>query len=176
MSACEPAPAFGVRPTRHALRGSASVLRHVQQEAYDAWLLNDQRGIVVLPCGVGKTIMIIKALVSSNAFSALIVTANSQNAYQLKHDILRHTDFAESSICILTGSEKQSISNKIEVIAITTYCLFGRNTCKMNMTTRHYRDQITAHKWDFLALDEVHVAPAPLFRDFVDRVFNRHDS
>ena len=162
-------PASPQLTTRHSVTGRLSNLRVAQREALDAFEQNNRRGMVVLPCGVGKTAVVMHALCNCNASKALVITANTQTAIQFREDLKNSTDFSPSNLFLVTGQEKQSgFRRSIEAVVITTYTLFADSKDKKkSMVTQALLSELTDTRWDFVALDEAHVAPAPAFQAFV---------
>lgn len=155
--------------TRHLVTGRLSNLRVAQRDALAAFEKKNRRGIVVLPCGVGKTAVVMHALCRSDAFKALVITANTQTAIQFKQDILNSTNFSPNSLFLITGHDKQSgFRRQPEAVVITTYTLFAESKDKRKaQVTQSLLQELIDTRWDFVALDEVHVAPAPAFKAFV---------
>lgn len=162
---------------RHAVSGPLAKLRAPQRDALKAFADNNRRGIVVLPCGVGKTAVIMHAICQADAWKTLIVTANTQTATQMKRDIVTNTSMCEDLIFLVTGKEKRDgFRHATEAIVITTYTLFASTaTGRGAAVTQEFFTNITETRWDFVALDEVHVAPAPAFRQFVRSVIHARE-
>ncbi|MBE35058.1 MAG: hypothetical protein CMI16_05805 [Opitutaceae bacterium] len=140
-----PAPKASPHTTRHTVVGKLRILRPPQREALEAFIANGCKGIGILPCGVGKTAVIMHALCYSNAFKGLIITANTQTAIQLKNDLVNNTDFNVDNIFLITGREKQSgFRRSVEAVVITTYTLFAANKekKKKSMTTQELLSEL----------------------------------
>jgi len=115
-------------------------------------------GVVVLPCGAGKTIVGAAAMAHAKATTLILVT-NTVAARQWRDELLRRTSLHEDEIGEYSGSRKE-----IRPVTIATYQV---------LTTR--RKGIYAHlelfdaiDWGLIIYDEVHLLPAPIFRFTAD--------
>jgi DNA excision repair protein ERCC-3 len=113
-------------------------------------------GVVVLPCGSGKTIvgMIIMALLKTNT---LILTTNVAAVHQWMEELLDKTDLKSEEIAEYTGNSKS-----VAPVTVATYQI---------ITWRPDRDSDFPHfklfrerAWGLIIYDEVHLLPAPVFR------------
>ncbi len=132
-------------------------LRPYQQQAVDNFW-HGGSGVVVLPCGAGKTIVGAAAMAQAGATTLILVT-NTVAARQWKHELLKRTTLTEEEIGEYSGSRKE-----IRPVTIATYQI---------MTTR--RKGVYAHlelfderDWGLIVYDEVHLLPAPIFRFTAD--------
>jgi DNA excision repair protein ERCC-3 len=140
-----------------ALREEGWALRPYQKEAADGFW-DGGSGVVVLPCGAGKTIVGAAAMAHAQATTLILVT-NTVAARQWKHELLRRTTLTEEEIGEYSGQRKE-----IRPVTIATYQV---------MTTR--RKGVYAHlelfdsrDWGLILYDEVHLLPAPIFRFTAD--------
>jgi DNA excision repair protein ERCC-3 len=132
-------------------------LRPYQREAADSFWAGGS-GVVVLPCGAGKTIVGAAAMARAQATTLILVT-NTVSARQWKSELLKHTTLTEEEIGEYSGARKE-----IRPVTIATYQV---------MTTR--RKGVYAHlelfderDWGLILYDEVHLLPAPIFRFTAD--------
>ncbi|MFK7982223.1 MAG: DNA repair helicase XPB [Saprospiraceae bacterium] len=140
--------------------GEPFQLRDYQQEAVDAFYHsgaeNGGNGIVVLPCGSGKTIIGIGTMAAISNHT-LIVTTNNVSVHQWRNEILAKTGLAEEQVGEFTG-----VNKVIRPITITTYQMLtwrkSRNDEFKNL------DLFTDQNWGLIIYDEVHLLPAPVFR------------
>ncbi|HEY8479239.1 MAG TPA: DNA repair helicase XPB [Spirillospora sp.] len=128
-------------------------LRSYQREAADAFW-HGGSGVVVLPCGAGKTIVGAAAMARARATTLILVT-NTVSAHQWKQELLRRTTLTEDEIGEYTGTKKE-----IRPVTIATYQI---------MTTRRkgayvHLELFDARDWGLIVYDEVHLLPAPIFR------------
>jgi len=115
-------------------------------------------GVVVLPCGAGKTIVGAAAMALAQATTLILVT-NTVAARQWRDELLKRTTLHEDEIGEYSGSKKE-----IRPITIATYQV---------MTTRKqglyaHLDLFDAIDWGLIIYDEVHLLPAPIFRFTAD--------
>ncbi len=133
-----------------------SIRRYQELAAEGFW--HGGSGVVVLPCGAGKTIVGAAAMAHAKATTLILVT-NTVAARQWRDELLRKTSLHEDEIGEYSGSRKE-----IRPVTIATYQV---------LTTR--RKGIYAHlelfdaiDWGLIIYDEVHLLPAPIFRFTAD--------
>ncbi|TYB46100.1 DNA repair helicase XPB [Actinomadura chibensis] len=132
-------------------------LRSYQRDAAEAFW-HGGSGVVVLPCGAGKTIVGATAMAKAQATTLILVT-NTVSAHQWKQELLRRTTLTEDEIGEYTGTKKE-----IRPVTIATYQI---------MTTRRkgaytHLELFDARDWGLVVYDEVHLLPAPIFRMTAD--------
>ena len=132
-------------------------LRPYQEQAVDGFW-HGGSGVVVLPCGAGKTLVGAAAMARS-ATTALILVTNTVSARQWRDELLRRTSLTEDEIGEYSGARKE-----IRPVTIATYQV---------MTTRRkgaytHLDLLDARDWGLIVYDEVHLLPAPIFRMTAD--------
>ena len=115
-------------------------------------------GVVVLPCGAGKTIVGAAAMAHAKATTLILVT-NTVAARQWREELLKRTDLNADDIGEYSGAKKE-----IRPVTIATYQV---------MTTRKqgvyaHLDLFDAIDWGLIIYDEVHLLPAPIFRFTAD--------
>ena len=139
--------------------GKPFEVRDYQQEAVDRWYMDGQpaggHGVVVLPCGAGKTIVSMAAMETIGQHT-LILCNNQTAVNQWVRELLDKTTLTEDQIGVYTGTEK-----RIAPVTVATYqVLTWRRTKKHDYEHMHlFRD----HNWGLLVYDEVHLLPAPVF-------------
>jgi DNA excision repair protein ERCC-3 len=153
----DPLP-FQLRSTMKST-GKPFEVRDYQQEAVDRWFMGGQpaggHGVVVLPCGAGKTIVSMAAMAKIGQHT-LILCNNQTAVNQWVRELLDKTNLTEEDIGVYTGTEK-----RIAPVTVATYqVLTWRRTKKHDYEHLHlFRD----HNWGLLIYDEVHLLPAPVF-------------
>ncbi len=115
-------------------------------------------GVVVLPCGAGKTIVGAAAMAHAKATTLILVT-NTIAARQWREELLKRTTLNDDEIGEYSGSKKE-----IRPITIATYQVM---TKKKNGVYAHL-DLFDTHDWGLIIYDEVHLLPAPIFRFTAD--------
>jgi DNA excision repair protein ERCC-3 len=113
-------------------------------------------GVIVLPCGAGKTIVGIEVM-SMLKTHALILTTNTIAVRQWQQELKDKTDIVEEDIGEYTGEVKN-----IRPITITTYQILTYRKRKTDPFV-HF-DLFSASNWGLVIYDEVHLLPAPVFR------------
>jgi DNA excision repair protein ERCC-3 len=135
-------------------------LRGYQQASVDAFYLGGSPsggcGVIVLPCGAGKTIVGIGAIASLQR-STLILSPNTVAVRQWIHELLDKTTLDPSQIGEYTGERKD-----IRPITVSTYQIL---TYRPNEESDfpHF-SLFTSQDWGLIVYDEVHLLPAPIFR------------
>jgi len=115
-------------------------------------------GVVVLPCGAGKTIVGAGAM-SVAKTNTLILVTNTVSARQWKSELLKRTSLTEDEIGEYSGSVKE-----IKPITIATYQIL---TTKSKGEFAHLA-LLNANDWGLIIYDEVHLLPAPIFKMTAD--------
>ena len=144
--------------------GAPFELRPYQREAAEAFYAKGTvaggNGIVVLPCGAGKTVTAMAVMSMVNE-KTLVLTTNTVAVRQWKQELLDKTELTEDQVGEYTGHEKQ-----IRPVTITTYQM---------LTWRRSREGefehfgvFTGENWGLVIYDEVHLLPAAIFRARAD--------
>jgi DNA excision repair protein ERCC-3 len=115
-------------------------------------------GVVVLPCGAGKTIVGAAAMAHAKATTLILVT-NTIAARQWREELLKRTTLNEDEIGEYSGAKKE-----IRPVTIATYQVM---TKKKDGVYAHL-DLFDTHDWGLIIYDEVHLLPAPIFRFTAD--------
>jgi DNA excision repair protein ERCC-3 len=140
-----------------ALEQDGWSMRPYQEEAVDSFW-HGGSGVVVLPCGAGKTIVGAGAMARAQATTLILVT-NTVSARQWKDELVRRTSLTPDEIGEYSGTRKE-----IRPVTIATYQV---------MTTRRkgvysHLELFDAKDWGLVVYDEVHLLPAPIFRMTAD--------
>ncbi|HZY90586.1 MAG TPA: DNA repair helicase XPB [Gemmataceae bacterium] len=135
-------------------------VRDYQREAADVFYAGgDVRGgsgVIVLPCGAGKTVVGIAAMALMGR-STLVLTTGITAVKQWHREILDRTDLTEDQVCEYTGECKD-----IGPVTLATYqILTHRNDKTEEFPHFQLFDQ---RDWGLIVYDEVHLLPAPVFR------------
>ncbi|WP_137120669.1 DNA repair helicase XPB [Segeticoccus rhizosphaerae] len=132
-------------------------LRPYQQHAVDGFW-HGGSGVVVLPCGAGKTLVGAGAMARARTTTLVLVT-NTVAARQWRDELLRRTSLTEDEIGEYSGARKE-----IRPVTIATYQVL---TTRRKGTYTHL-DLLDARDWGLVIYDEVHLLPAPIFRMTAD--------
>jgi len=132
-------------------------LRPYQQQAVEGFW-HGGSGVVVLPCGAGKTIVGAGAMAKSSTTTLILVT-NTVSARQWRDELVRRTSLTEDEIGEYSGARKE-----IRPVTIATYQVL---TTKRKGVYQHL-ELLDARDWGLVVYDEVHLLPAPIFRMTAD--------
>ncbi|GEN79949.1 DNA repair helicase XPB [Actinotalea fermentans] len=132
-------------------------LRPYQEQAVESFW-HGGSGVVVLPCGAGKTLVGAGAMARSRTTTLILVT-NTVSARQWRDELLRRTTLTEDEIGEYSGARKE-----VRPVTIATYQV---------LTTRRkgvypHLELLDARDWGLILYDEVHLLPAPVFRMTAD--------
>ena len=135
----------------------AFTLRPYQRQAVESFWSGGS-GVVVLPCGAGKTLVGAAAMARSSTTTLVLVT-NAVSARQWKEELTRFTTLTGDEIGEYSGARKE-----VRPVTIATYQV---------LTTRRkgvypHLDLLESHDWGLIVYDEVHLLPAPVFRMTAD--------
>ncbi|MGC4856062.1 DNA repair helicase XPB [Micromonospora sp. DT4] len=132
-------------------------LRSYQREAVEAFWAGGS-GVVVLPCGAGKTLVGAAAMAEAKATTLILVT-NTVAGRQWKRELIARTSLTEEEIGEYSGERKE-----IRPVTIATYQVL---TSRRGGAFTHL-DLFGARDWGLVVYDEVHLLPAPIFRFTAD--------
>lgn len=113
-------------------------------------------GVLVLPCGAGKTVIGIGCMARLQTHT-LVLTTNVTAVKQWKQELLDKTDLTEDQIGLYTGDTKE-----IKPVTIATYQILTYRKSKEG-PFEHFK-LFEAANWGLVIYDEVHMLPAPIFR------------
>ncbi|UQX89113.1 DEAD/DEAH box helicase [Jatrophihabitans telluris] len=128
-------------------------LRPYQQLAVDSFWAGGS-GVVVLPCGAGKTLVGAAAMAQASATTLILVT-NTVSGRQWKRELIARTSLTEEEIGEYSGEKKE-----IRPVTIATYQVM---TTRRKGEYRHL-ELFDSRDWGLVVYDEVHLLPAPIFR------------
>jgi len=143
-----------------ARSGKPFALRPYQEAAVEAFYaggaVSGGSGVVVLPCGAGKTVVGIGALAAVGR-ATLILTPNTIAVRQWIAELLDKTTLTADQVGEYTGERKD-----IRVVTVTTYQMLTYRPSE-GSDFPHF-GLVTGHDWGLIIYDEVHLLPAPIFR------------
>lgn len=128
-------------------------LRPYQRQAVDSFSEGGS-GVVVLPCGAGKTLVGAGAMAQTRTTTLILVT-NTVSARQWRDELLRRTTLTPEEIGEYSGQSKE-----IKPVTIATYQIL---TAKRGGKYAHLA-LLDALDWGLVLYDEVHLLPAPVFK------------
>jgi DNA excision repair protein ERCC-3 len=132
-------------------------LRDYQCEAVEGFWAGGS-GVVVLPCGAGKTLVGAAAMAKAQATTLILVT-NTVAGRQWKRELVARTSLTEDEIGEYSGERKE-----IRPVTIATYQVMTR---KSRGEYKHL-ELFDSRDWGLIVYDEVHLLPAPVFRMTAD--------
>ncbi|MEN0128979.1 MAG: DNA repair helicase XPB, partial [Brevundimonas sp.] len=132
-------------------------LRPYQKQAVEGFW-HGGSGVVVLPCGAGKTLVGAGAMAKSSTTTLILVT-NTVSARQWRDELVKRTSLTEDEIGEYSGARKE-----IRPVTIATYQVL---TTKRKGVYSHL-ELLDARDWGLVVYDEVHLLPAPIFRMTAD--------
>ena len=140
-----------------ALNHDGWELRDYQQYATESFWEGGS-GVVVLPCGAGKTIVGAASMAQAQTTTLILVT-NTVAGRQWRDELLRRTTLTPEEIGEYSGERKE-----IRPVTIATYQVVTRKT------KGEYKalELFDSRDWGLIIYDEVHLLPAPVFRMAAD--------
>lgn len=140
--------------------GGTFSLRGYQSDAIEAFYAGGSEhggsGVVVLPCGAGKTIVGMGALAAVGK-EALVLTTNVTALRQWRRELLEKTTLTEEQVGEYSGEIKQ-----IRQVTLSTYQMLTYRKSKAD-DFKHFK-LFSENPWGLIIYDEVHLLPAPVFR------------
>ncbi len=154
--------ALDIRATTRA--GQRFVLRPYQQDAMEVYYAQGTAhggsGVLVLPCGAGKTIIGLSIMTRIKQHT-LILCTNITALRQWRDEILDKTTLENEQIGEYSGEIKN-----ICPVTITTYQIL---TYRKNKDDSFFHMELfNMRNWGLIIYDEVHLLPAPVFRAVAD--------
>lgn len=118
-------------------------------------------GIIVLPCGAGKSLVGVSAAARIKK-SCLCLCTNGVSVDQWKYQFEMWTNIQKSQVCRFTSQTREWFDSPAGV-CITTYTMVAFSG-KRSAEGEKIMQQIMSREWGLILLDEVHVVPAAMFR------------
>ncbi len=132
-------------------------LRDYQRQAAENFW-HGGSGVVVLPCGAGKTIVGAAAMAMSGTTTLILVTSTAA-ARQWRAELLARTSLTEQEIGEYSGARKE-----VRPVTVATYQVLATR----RRGVYAHLDLLDGHDWGLIVYDEVHLLPAPIFRFTAD--------
>jgi DNA excision repair protein ERCC-3 len=144
--------AIGLRDT-HAVTGQRFSLRGYQRQAAEVFAPAGS-GVIVLPCGAGKTLVGLATMAAVGARTLILVTSTLA-ARQWREELLARTDLEPDQIGEYSGARKE-----IKPVTVATYQVLATR----RRSVYPHLDLLSLQDWGLVVYDEVHLLPAPVFR------------
>jgi DNA excision repair protein ERCC-3 len=149
-----------IRVKAHNRAGREFALRHYQVAAVESFYLSGGAkggaGVIVLPCGAGKTIVGIGAMSKVGA-RTLVLTTSTVAVHQWIDELLDKTDLSPDAVGEYTGRKKD-----IKPVTVATYQMLTHRSTQGGAYP--HLELMRDAGWGLLVYDEVHMLPAPVFR------------
>ncbi|KAG5744771.1 hypothetical protein H9Q70_012522 [Fusarium xylarioides] len=124
-------------------------------------------GIIVLPCGAGKTLVGITAACTIRK-GVIVLCTSSVSAVQWRNEFLKWSNINPDDITTFTSDSKEKFSGSTGVI-VTTYSMVT-NSRERAHDSKKMMDFLAGREWGLMLLDEVHVVPANMFRRVISSI------
>ncbi|RDB26079.1 putative DNA repair helicase ercc3 [Hypsizygus marmoreus] len=147
----------------------ATVIRPYQETSLSKMFGNGRArsGIIVLPCGAGKTLVGITAACTIKK-SCLVLCTSSVSVMQWKQQFMLWSNVTDRQIAIFTADQKEKFAGESGIV-VSTYSMVA-NTHNRSHESKKMMEFLTSREWGFILLDEVHVVPAAMFRRVVTTI------
>lgn len=124
-------------------------------------------GIIVLPCGAGKTLVGITAACTIKK-SVVVLATSSMSVVQWRNEFIKWSNINPDAIAVFTSDNKASFRGDAGII-VSTYSMVT-NSRNRSHDSQKMMDFLQSREWGLLILDEVHVVPASIFRRVVTSI------
>ncbi|KAG6909940.1 transcription factor TFIIH complex ERCC-3 subunit [Tephrocybe rancida] len=147
----------------------ATVIRPYQETSLSKMFGNGRArsGIIVLPCGAGKTLVGITAACTIKK-SCLVLCTSSVSVMQWKQQFMLWSNVTDRQIAVFTADQKEKFAGESGIV-VSTYSMVA-NTHNRSHESKKMMEFLTSREWGFILLDEVHVVPAAMFRRVVTTI------
>lgn len=138
-------------------------IRYYQEKALSKMFSNSRArsGIIVLPCGAGKTLVGITAACGVKK-SVMVLCTSAMSVVQWRAEFIKWSNINPEDIAVFTADNKNSFPRNAGII-ISTYSMIS-NARKRSYDAEKVMQFIRAREWGLLIADEVHVVPANIFK------------
>ncbi|KAL0574393.1 DNA repair helicase RAD25 [Marasmius crinis-equi] len=147
----------------------ATTIRPYQETSLSKMFGNGRArsGIIVLPCGAGKTLVGITAACTIKK-SCLVLCTSSVSVMQWKQQFMQWSNVTDRQIAVFTADQKEKFAGESGIV-VSTYSMVA-NTSNRSHESKKMMEFLTSREWGFILLDEVHVVPAAMFRRVVTTI------
>ncbi|KAI1777924.1 DNA repair helicase RAD25 [Hypoxylon cercidicola] len=142
----------------------ATQIRSYQEKSLSKMFGNGRAksGIIVLPCGAGKTLVGITAACTIKK-GTIVLCTSTMSANQWRNEFLKWSNIDPKDIALFTSENKHKFPGNTGII-VTTYPMVTNSGKKRAHDSQKMMDFLTSREWGLMLLDEVHVVPANIFR------------
>ncbi|KAI9676413.1 MAG: DNA repair helicase RAD25 [Caeruleum heppii] len=124
-------------------------------------------GIIVLPCGAGKTLVGITAACTIKK-GTIILCTSSMSVVQWRNEFIKWSNINPNDIAIFTSDHKEKFTRNTGII-VSTYSMISQSRQRSH-DSQKMMDFIQSREWGLMILDEVHVVPASMFRNVTSAI------
>ena len=144
-------------------------IRSYQEKALGKMFGNGRAksGIIVLPCGAGKTLVGITAGCTIRK-GIIVLCTSSMSVVQWRNEFLKWSDIDPGDIAVFTSDNKEKFRRDTGII-VSTYSMISQTRARAH-DSQVMMDWLCSREWGLMILDEVHVVPAKIFRRIGERV------
>ena len=128
-----------------------------QQAAVEAFSASGH-GVIVLPCGAGKTVVGLLAI-EALATRTLVLASSREAAAQWQRELCSKADLDRDRVAIYEGARQPRIAD----ITVATYSMMAKRGGSGPTGYVHF-DRLSEEPWGLVIYDEVHLVPAPIFQ------------
>ncbi|TPX18537.1 uncharacterized protein E0L32_011575 [Thyridium curvatum] len=147
----------------------ATQIRPYQEKSLSKMFGNGRAksGIIVLPCGAGKTLVGITAACTVKK-GIIVLCTSSMSVVQWRQEFLKWSNINPDDIAVFTSDNKSMFSGNTGIV-VTTYSMVTQ-TRERSHDAKKMMDFLSGREWGLMLLDEVHVVPAQIFRKVTTRI------
>jgi DNA excision repair protein ERCC-3 len=144
-------------------------IRSYQEKALSKMFGNGRAksGIIVLPCGAGKTLVGITAGCTIRK-GIIVLCTSAMSVFQWSNEFKKWSDVNSGDVAVFTSGEKEKFRGETGVI-VSTYSMISQTRQRAH-DSEEMMKWITSREWGLMILDEVHVVPAAIFRKVAENV------
>ncbi|KAL8672731.1 MAG: hypothetical protein Q9168_002821 [Polycauliona sp. 1 TL-2023] len=142
---------------------SSAKIRDYQEKSLRRMFGNNRArsGIIVLPCGAGKTLVGITAACTVKK-GVIILCTSSMSVVQWRNEFLKWSNISPEDIAIFTSDHKERFRNSTGIV-VSTYSMVTQTRARSH-DAQKMMEFLKKLEWGLMILDEVHVVPASIFR------------
>jgi len=147
----------------------ATQIRPYQEKSLSKMFGNGRAksGIIVLPCGAGKTLVGITAACTIKK-GVIVLCTSSMSVVQWRQEFLKWSNINPDDIAVFTSDNKSMFTGNTGII-VTTYSMVTQ-TRERSHDAKKMMQFLQGREWGLMLLDEVHVVPANIFRKVTSNI------
>jgi len=147
----------------------ATRIRPYQEQSLSKMFSNGRAksGIIVLPCGAGKSLVGVTAACTIKKGVVVLATSNI-SAIQWRNEFIKWSNINPDDIAIFSSANKSVFTGSTGII-ITTYSMVT-STQERAHTSAQMMSFLQSREWGLMLMDEVHVVPAQMFRRVIGSI------